>query len=63
MMIRSPNPFSKGWEDLLQELDGVVGDAVKSPPDQIQCRIVISGMGGRGKSEVCLQLANRLRSM
>jgi Heterokaryon incompatibility protein (HET) len=63
MVTRPTNALFTGREDLLQELDGIVRDAVKGPPDQTQCRIVISGMGGQGKSEICLQLAYRLQHM
>jgi hypothetical protein len=61
MVTRPTNLLFTGREDLLQELDGIVHDAVKNPSDQTQCRIVISGMVGQGKSEICLQLAYRLR--
>jgi Mrp family chromosome partitioning ATPase len=52
-----------GREVLLQELDSIVRDAVENPLDRTQCRIVISGVGGQGKSEICLQLAHRLQQM
>jgi hypothetical protein len=54
MVTRSTNPLFTGRKDLLYELDGTVRDAVKKPPDQRQYRIIISGMGGQRKSEVCL---------
>lgn len=63
MVTRPTNPLFTGREDLLQELDVIVRNAVKNAPDQTQCRIVISGMGGQGKSEICLQLARRLRQL
>ena len=53
-VTRPPNPLVTGREDLLQELDDIVRDAVKKAPDQTQCRTVIVGMGGQGKSEICL---------
>ena len=63
MVTRPTNALFTGREDLLQELDGIIRDAVKGPPHQTQCRIVISGMGGQGKSEICLQLAYRFQHM
>jgi hypothetical protein len=61
MVTRPTNPLFTGREELLQDLDDIIRNAVKKPRDQTQCRIVISGMGGQGKSEICLQLAHRLR--
>lgn len=63
MVPRTANPLFTGRHDLLQELEDVVRDAVYCPWDRAPCRIVISGMGGQGKSEVCLQLAPRLRGV
>jgi hypothetical protein len=63
MVTRHANPLFTGRKDLLQELDGIVRDATKNASNQTQCRIVLSGMGGQGKSEICLQLANGLRHM
>lgn len=63
MVPRLANPLFTGRHDLLQELEDTVRDAVFCPWERAQCRIVISGIGGQGKSEVCLQLARRLRQM
>jgi hypothetical protein len=63
MVTRHANPLFTGRKDVLQELDGIVRDATKKSPNQTQCRIVLSGMGGQGKSEICLQLAHNLRYM
>ena len=60
-VTRPPNPLFTGRADILQELDSVVRDTVYSYTRQSQCRIVITGIGGQGKSESCLQLAHRLR--
>ncbi|RMZ89045.1 hypothetical protein DV736_g3719, partial [Chaetothyriales sp. CBS 134916] len=62
-VTRLLNPLFTGREDILQELDKTVRDAVYHCTPQSQCRIVITGMGGQGKSEICLQLADRLRQM
>lgn len=61
MVPRSANPLFTGRQQLLQELEDTVRDAVFCPWERVQCRVVISGIGGQGKSEVCLQLARRLR--
>ena len=61
MVTRPTNPLFTGRQNLLQELVSVVQETIKGLLVQIQCRIVISGMGGQGKSEICLQLAHRLR--
>jgi hypothetical protein len=66
MVTRHANPLFTGRKDILQELDGIVRDAVKNPSNpsnRMQCCIVLSGMGGQGKSEICLQLAHSLRHM
>ncbi|OQU96555.1 Tetratricopeptide repeat-containing protein isoform 1 [Cladophialophora immunda] len=62
-VTRSPNTLFVGRNDLLDELGTIVREAVKNPVPQTQCRIVISGIGGQGKSELCLQLAHRARTL
>jgi len=52
-----------GREDILHTLELSVRRAINDGPHQNQCRIVIYGMGGQGKSEICLQLAQRVRSL
>lgn len=61
MVPRSANALFTGRQTLLQELEDTIRDSIDCPWDAPQCRIVISGIGGQGKSEVCLQLARRLR--
>jgi hypothetical protein len=63
IVTRNANPLFTGRKDILEELDGIVRNATKKSPNQTQCRIVLSGMGGQGKSEICLQLAHGLRHM
>ena len=58
---RAPNGLFTGREDALHHLTSTIHDAVAHPPFQDQCRIVVTGMGGQGKSEICLQLAHRFR--
>jgi DNA-directed RNA polymerase subunit RPC12/RpoP len=63
MVTRHVNPLFTGRRNLIHELDGIVRDATKNYLNQTQCRIVLSGMGGQGKSEICLQLAYSLRHL
>ena len=58
---RTANPLFTGREDLLEELGAIISSTISTPPHQEQCRIVISGLGGQGKSEICLQLARHFR--
>jgi Mrp family chromosome partitioning ATPase len=62
-ITRSTNTFFTGRRDILDELQKIVQQAVADPMPSDQCRIVISGMGGQGKSELALQLANRVRDL
>ena len=61
MVSRPTNPLFTGREEILEELDQAIGVNVNNVKNQRHCRIVISGMGGQGKSEICLQLVHRLR--
>lgn len=63
MVSRPTNPLFTGREGLLRELEATIREAINRPTNRAQCRIVISGMGGQGKSEICLQLTRRLRSL
>ncbi|CRG88256.1 Nephrocystin-3 [Talaromyces islandicus] len=60
-VTRSANPIFTGRNAILNELESIVCDAVKGSSPQNQCWIVLCGMGGQGKSEICLQLVNRVR--
>lgn len=64
---RSSNTLFTGREDILDHLEKTVRNAVQPglQADQCpgQCRIVIVGLGGAGKSEISLQLAERVRSL
>jgi hypothetical protein len=62
-MARSTNTLFTGREVMLDELEDIARDAVKRPSPRDQCRVVITGMGGQGKSEICLQLAHHVRQL
>lgn len=60
---RSKNPYFTGRLDLIDRISKTVCDALVDVSPNDQCRIVITGMGGQGKSELCLQVAHRVRSL
>ncbi|KAL8701940.1 MAG: hypothetical protein Q9201_004645 [Fulgogasparrea decipioides] len=60
---RLTNMLFTGRDDILNKLEATVRDAVKDSSRLDRCSIVISGMGGQGKSEICLQLACRVRQI
>jgi hypothetical protein len=59
---RAVNTLFTGRDDILADLLEVIQGALNDNSPRQQCRIVITGMGGQGKSEICLQLAERVRS-
>jgi hypothetical protein len=62
-VTRSSNTLFTGREDTLDGLEATVRASVQLSRPTIQYRMVISGIGGQGKSEICLQLAQRVRPM
>ena len=63
MVDRLTNTLFTGRDGILYKLEAIIRDAVRYTLSPNQCSIVISGMGGQGKSEICLQLAYRIREM
>ncbi|KAI9875247.1 MAG: hypothetical protein M1823_007518, partial [Watsoniomyces obsoletus] len=63
MVTRPANPLFTGREEVLQKLSETVRNGLEQPPNSTQCRVVITGIGGQGKSEICLQLTHRLRQI
>ncbi|KIW10708.1 hypothetical protein PV08_11672 [Exophiala spinifera] len=63
MVPRSSNTLFTGREEILESLERNVRAAVQHGSRTYQCRIAISGLGGQGKSEICLQLAQRVQSL
>ncbi|KIW70533.1 hypothetical protein, variant [Phialophora macrospora] len=59
---RSSNTLFTGRKDILDDLERTVRAAIQQAPGRDQLRVVISGLGGQGKSELSLQLAHRVRS-
>ena len=62
-VARSRNMLFTGRDDTIRKLENGVRNAAGDHSRQDQYRIVISGMGGQGKSEICLQLAYRMRHL
>jgi hypothetical protein len=58
----SSNPLFTGRVDILDRLEKSIRAAAEERLRPEPCRIVISGLGGQGKSELGLQLVQRVRS-
>ena len=61
-VTRVTNPYFTGRADIVTEIIDVVQNALQDDTGVEQCRIVVTGMGGQGKSEICLHVADRVRS-
>jgi polynucleotide 5'-kinase involved in rRNA processing len=59
---RPSNMLFTGRAELLRSIENILRQK-QNELIRTQCRVVITGMGGQGKSEMCLQIADRLRSM
>ncbi|KAM3064647.1 hypothetical protein ACMFMF_011870 [Clarireedia jacksonii] len=57
---RTVNPLFTGRGELLRRIQKAIHNNYISPSD-IQKRFVITGLGGQGKSEICLQVASQMR--
>jgi hypothetical protein len=56
---RSVNPLFTGREEVLQRIERSL--MVDTNSTKQQRRFVITGMGGQGKSEICLKVADLVR--
>lgn len=56
------NSLFTGRKYLLNRLQDNVNGVLNGPSQHGPCWIVISALGGQGKSEICLQLADRVRN-
>lgn len=60
---RIANPLFTGRGEVIAKItDAVYKASQDDDPTMEQCRIVLTGMGGQGKSEVCLKVAAKVRS-
>lgn len=62
MVDRPLNALFTGRERLLVRLENILREHSSTKRPVGPCRIVITGMGGQGKSELCLRLAESLRT-
>lgn len=60
-VTRPVNNLFTGRESILSKIEAVLRQGVDEPHASFQTRFVITGMGGQGKSEICLKLANSMR--
>ncbi|TVY71302.1 Protein SERAC1, partial [Lachnellula suecica] len=60
MVPRSTNTLFTGRDKLLLRIQKAIYCDPTSPPDK-QKRFVITGMGGQGKSEICLKVASQMQ--
>jgi phage/plasmid-associated DNA primase len=60
MVPRPVNDLFTGRGELLLRIQRAIYYDQTSPPDKQQ-RFVITGMGGQGKSEICLKVASQMR--
>jgi hypothetical protein len=60
MVPRTVNPLFTGRGELLRRIQKAIHNDHISPSDT-QKRFVITGLGGQGKSEICLQVASQMR--
>ncbi|KAL8949253.1 MAG: hypothetical protein Q9222_004627 [Ikaeria aurantiellina] len=57
----SPSPFFTGREDIVQELNRTCSPTEPIQLQSIQKRFVLHGLGGSGKTQVCLKFAQSSR--
>lgn len=60
---RPTNPYFTGRTEVITEITNSIRRALEDDSRLEQHRVVITGMGGQGKSEVCLHVANQVRSL
>lgn len=56
LVPRSVNTMFTGRLEVIEK----IANAIKSPADT-QKRFILTGMGGQGKSEICLKVASQVR--
>jgi serine kinase of HPr protein (carbohydrate metabolism regulator) len=62
-VTRSLNNLFVGRESILNTIEESIRHTLQDVKSTGQQRFVITGMGGQGKSEICLQLAHRVRQL
>ncbi|PNS19284.1 hypothetical protein CAC42_2461 [Sphaceloma murrayae] len=62
LIPRQVNRLFTGRDSALKRIEDTLRSHMATPQPQEACCIVITGMGGQGKSEICLRIAHRMRS-
>jgi hypothetical protein len=62
-VTRSTNNLFVGRDAILTTTEKSIRHSLQDVNTTRQQRFVITGMGGQGKSEICLQLADRVRQL
>jgi hypothetical protein len=61
LVPRNANPLFTGRSEILNRIiDSITSDEDNNPTEQK--RFVLTGLGGQGKSEICLKVADQVRS-
>ena len=60
-VTRSVNHLFTGREGILSKIEEILQHSFEETDVCFQKRFVITGMGGQGKSEICLKIANTMR--
>jgi Mrp family chromosome partitioning ATPase len=60
-VTRSVNSLFTGRTDELNQIENAIRRSLADTNVKLQKRYVITGMGGQGKSELCLNIANSMR--
>jgi signal recognition particle GTPase len=60
-ITRPVNDLFTGRQSELAKIETAISQSAKEPVVAQQMRFVIAGLGGQGKSEICLKIANSLR--
>lgn len=63
MLTRSVNTLFTGREETLEAIESAIRRSLNDTESTMQRRFVITGMGGQGKSELCLKVANSMRQL
>jgi len=60
-VTRSVNHLFTGREGILSKIEEILQHSLEEADICFQRRFVITGMGGQGKSEICLKIAYTMR--
>lgn len=63
LVPRSANPLFTGREEIVDEIVRAMALPRAGGPSKQQNRFILTGLGGQGKSEICLHVANQMMNM